>query len=333
MAKNTSSSPQDTHRVELCSAIDIFQGLNGAATTAVLFDAMLGLALDYNQGPDAYILVRDGHACRVAAQSEPSSSASDGSPDLPAALTLALAVYDASAPASVVHDSGKVTILVPLTGTTGHQHGFLCVIQADPPAPEALHTLTLIAACGATMLDNLTGLPNRHLLMDRLRQAIAMGERGNFVVALAFIDLDGLTEVNDVYGMAAGDLLLRTVGDRIIGCTRKCDTVARLEGGKFILITLHNTILAPSAPERPAGEGGYHSYVSDVLAKIVRVLAEPLMLAGEPYVATCSIGVGVYPQAGHDAETLLLHAEAAMYSAKRNGRNRIKFYAGDPLPG
>lgn len=332
MAKNTSSTPQDTHRVELCSAIDIFQGLSGVATTAMLFDAMLGLALDYNHGPDAYILLRDGHACRVAAQSEPFSSESGGSPDLPAAIALALAMHDATAPASVVHDGGRFTILVPLTGTTGQQHGYLCVIQADAPEPEALHTLTLIAACGATMLDTLTGLPNRHMLMDRLRQAIAMGERGHFVVALAFIDIDRLAEVNDMHGMAAGDMLLRVVGDRIIGCTRKCDTVARLEGGKFVLITLHNTILAPMAPERPASEGGYYSYVSDVLSKVRRVLAEPVMLAGEPYVATCSVGVGVYPQAGHDAETLLLHAEAAMYSAKRNGRNGIKFYAGDPLP-
>lgn len=332
MTKDTSSSPHDTHRVELCSAIDIFQGLNGVATTAMLFDAMLGLALDYNQGPDAYILLREGHACHVAAQSGPLSSGNGGPPDLPATLALALAVHDASAPASVVHDGGRVTILVPLTGTTGHQHGYLCVVQADVPDPDALNTLTLIAACGATLLDTLTGQPNRHLLMDRLRQAIAMGERGHFVVALAFIDLDGLSEVNDVYGMAAGDMLLRSVGDRIIGCTRKCDTVARLEGGKFVLITLHNTVLAPSAPERPAGEGGYYSYVSDVLSKVQRVLAEPVMLAGEPYVATVSVGVGIYPQAGHDADTLLLHAEAAMYSAKRNGRNRIKFYAGDPLP-
>ena len=123
MTKDTSSSPHDTHRVELCSAIDIFQGLNGVATTAMLFDAMLGLALDYNQGPDAYILLRDGHACRVAAQSEPFSSERGGSPEMPAALALALAVYDATAPATDVDKPADGATAMAQTGATGARSG------------------------------------------------------------------------------------------------------------------------------------------------------------------------------------------------------------------
>jgi diguanylate cyclase (GGDEF)-like protein/PAS domain S-box-containing protein len=180
--------------------------------------------------------------------------------------------------------------------------------------------------------DALTGLPNRRMLMDRLSQAIAMGERGHFVVAVAFIDLDRLKYVNDSFGHEAGDALLTTIASRMAHCTRKCDTVARLGGDEFVIITLHNTILAASAPERSPGEGGYYSYVSDMLAKVQHTLAEPVMLGGEPFTATCSIGVSIYPEHGHDADTLIKHADAAMYSAKRNGRNRIKFYAGDPLP-
>ena len=175
--------------------------------------------------------------------------------------------------------------------------------------------------------DILTGLPNRRMLMDRLGQAMAMGERGNFVVAVAFIDLDRLKFINDTLGHEAGDVLLKSVAERMAGCVRKSDTVARLGGDEFVLITLHNTLFESShAP----GMGHNYAYVNEMLLKIQHVLAEPVMLGEQAHSVTCSIGVSIYPQHGADPETLLKHADAAMYSAKKNGRNRIKFYSNDP---
>ncbi|MES2900318.1 MAG: diguanylate cyclase [Pseudomonadota bacterium] len=175
--------------------------------------------------------------------------------------------------------------------------------------------------------DILTGLPNRRMLMDRLGQAIAMGERGHFVVAVAFIDLDGLKGVNDNLGHEAGDVLLKEVAARMERCVRKTDTVARLGGDEFVLISLHNTMFdAVGAP----GLGNNYAFVSEMLGKIQKVLAEPIALAGAQHSVTASIGVSIYPQHGADPETLLKHADSAMYSAKKNGRNRIKFYSNDP---
>ena len=173
--------------------------------------------------------------------------------------------------------------------------------------------------------DALTGLPNRRMLMDRLGQAIALGERGNFLVAVAFIDLDRLKFVNDSMGHEAGDTLLRTVAERMESCVRKSDTVARLGGDEFVLISLHNTT---------HGATQAHQHIADMLGKIQMALAEPLLLAGQPHSVTCSIGVSIFPQHGGDADSLLKNADAAMYTAKKNGRNQIAFYAGaraDPL--
>ena len=170
--------------------------------------------------------------------------------------------------------------------------------------------------------DVLTGLPNRRMLMDRLGQALALGERGGFTVAVAFIDLDRLKYVNDSFGHEAGDSLLKMVADRMEECVRKSDTVARLGGDEFVLISLHN---AAHDPARGA-TGGY-SYVYDMLAKIQRVLGKPIMLGDKPFSVTCSIGVSIFQQHGDEADTLLKHADEAMYVAKKNGRNKIEFYS------
>ena len=169
--------------------------------------------------------------------------------------------------------------------------------------------------------DALTGLPNRRMLMDRLNQALALGERAGFVVAVAFIDLDRLKFVNDSFGHEAGDSLLKTVAARMESCVRKSDTVARLGGDEFVLISLHTCAQDPAR-----GPAGY-SYVHDMLAKFQRMLAAPIILGGQPFSVTCSIGVSVFRQHGDDADTLLKHADDAMYVAKKNGRNKIEFYS------
>ncbi len=180
--------------------------------------------------------------------------------------------------------------------------------------------------------DALTGLPNRDLLLDRLGYATAVGERGDFVIATALIAVDGLAQLSAGMSQAHCEMLLKTVAERLTGCTRKCDTVARLDSGAFVLVTLHNTTLAADAPARPAADGGYYSYVSCALSKVQRVLGTPILIDETPLNLTCCIGVSIYPQDGHDAETLLLHADAAMRAAQRNGSNRVKFFTGDPLP-
>ncbi|MES3023054.1 MAG: diguanylate cyclase [Pseudomonadota bacterium] len=180
--------------------------------------------------------------------------------------------------------------------------------------------------------DILTGLPNRRLLMDRLGQAIAMGERGNFVIAVAFIDLDRLKHVNDTLGHDAGDLLLKTVAKRMAACVRKSDTVGRLGGDEFVLLSLHKLGAATAPGERPAiavADDDY-GYVAQMLAKIQRKLAQPLQLGEQSFGVTCSVGVSVYPRDGADAETLLKRADSAMYQAKKNGRNMVAFYADLP---
>jgi diguanylate cyclase (GGDEF)-like protein/PAS domain S-box-containing protein len=169
--------------------------------------------------------------------------------------------------------------------------------------------------------DALTGLPNRRMLMDRLGQALALAERGNFVLAVAFIDLDRLKFINDNLGHEAGDLLLKTVADRMAACVRKSDTVARLGGDEFVLVSVHRPCLQAA---------GQYPHIHDMLAKVQAALAEPVLLGGKPFSVTCSIGVSVFPQHGADPDSLLKNADAAMYQAKRNGRNKIEFYAGVP---
>ncbi len=172
--------------------------------------------------------------------------------------------------------------------------------------------------------DALTGLPNRRMLMDRMGQAMALAERGNFAMAVAFIDLDRLKFVNDSQGHEAGDELLKSVAARMQACVRKSDTVARLGGDEFVLISLHNQEGDSDAPERT------RTNIGEMLSKIQKVLAEPVMLGSASFSATCSIGVSIYPQHGSSADLLLKHADAAMYVAKNGGRNKIAFFTPQP---
>jgi diguanylate cyclase (GGDEF)-like protein/PAS domain S-box-containing protein len=167
--------------------------------------------------------------------------------------------------------------------------------------------------------DALTGLPNRRMLMDRMGQALALAERGGFVVAVAFLDLDRLKFVNDSMGHDAGDELLKSVAARMQACLRKADTVARLGGDEFVLISLHKLDAADGALARAC------LHIGEMLAKVQKVLAEPLALADTSFSATCSIGVSIYPQDGKSADLLLKQADAAMYLAKQRGRNQIVF--------
>jgi diguanylate cyclase (GGDEF)-like protein len=160
--------------------------------------------------------------------------------------------------------------------------------------------------------DVLTGLCNRNLLHDHLRQAIAHARRANELVAVAFVDLDHFKLVNDTLGHTAGDQLLKEVARRIAGSTREGDTVARLGGDEFIIVL----------PDQKRPED-----VSVVMHRVLSAVSQGTYLERHNVNMTCSIGVALFPQDGNDSETLLRNADAAMYRAKELGRGHIQFYA------
>ncbi|MFI4939668.1 MAG: diguanylate cyclase domain-containing protein [Burkholderiales bacterium] len=152
--------------------------------------------------------------------------------------------------------------------------------------------------------DILTDLPNRGLLNDRLRQAMATAKRDMAHMALMFIDLDKFKQVNDTLGHNIGDLLLKEVAMRMQHCLRESDTVARMGGDEFIvLLPFIQTELDPVA----------------VAHKILQTLNQPFELDGHTVHISASIGVAVYPEQGDDEEQLLRNADNAMYQAKENG--------------
>ncbi|HEV7856302.1 MAG TPA: EAL domain-containing protein [Herminiimonas sp.] len=162
--------------------------------------------------------------------------------------------------------------------------------------------------------DTLTGLANRALLQERLRHAITYSSRGNYPVWIAFIDLDRFKFVNDTLGHKAGDMLLRTIAERLRSVVRDTDTVARLGGDEFVLIMA----------ERPDSTMPLNV---DAVQRVLHAVAQPLIIEGHEFFPTCSIGVAIYPNDGVDSETLMSHADIAMYHAKEMGRNNFQFFA------
>lgn len=150
---------------------------------------------------------------------------------------------------------------------------------------------------------SLTELPNRYLLMDRLENAIASAARSGTGLAVLFIDLDRFKPINDTYGHEAGDLVLRTVGERLKHATRSSDTVARLGGDEFSVL-LRGTA-DPVTIER-------------VAEKIGREVSQPISIDGREVVTRPSIGIALYPTDGETGEALLRNSDAAMYHAKKH---------------
>jgi diguanylate cyclase (GGDEF)-like protein/PAS domain S-box-containing protein len=155
--------------------------------------------------------------------------------------------------------------------------------------------------------DSLTGLPNRKLFEDRLHQLLVMAERHLHPVAIMFIDLDGFKQVNDTLGHDYGDHLLKVVAERISGCLRGEDTVARMGGDEF-------AVLLPGIEHPDA--------IAIVAQKLLEALAQTIDLAGQEVSVSGSIGVSMHPNDGDDVQSLLKHADVAMYRAKEQGGNR-----------
>ncbi len=150
--------------------------------------------------------------------------------------------------------------------------------------------------------DQLTQLPNRELLRDRLRAALAHARTVHGHMALLYVDLDRFKQVNDTHGHAVGDMLLQTVANRLKGCVRETDTVARIGGDEFVVL-LHSVHAAEDA--------------DSVAGKIRQVLAQPMRLDGHDLRIEPSIGVARFPEHGEEEQQLFRHADQAMYAAKR----------------
>lgn len=162
--------------------------------------------------------------------------------------------------------------------------------------------------------DELTELPNRRLLLDRLDQSIRHARRNDQNVAVLFIDLDHFKEINDSLGHLVGDYVLIHVARLIETQFRNVDTIARLGGDEFCLIidSLEDI-----------------QKVSVVAEKLVEMLQHPICIDKHELYVTCSIGISIFPSDGDTPETLLRNADAAMYKAKNEGRNSYRFYTED----
>lgn len=159
--------------------------------------------------------------------------------------------------------------------------------------------------------DALTELPNRLLLDERLTQAMALARRRRSLLAVLFVDLDRFKRINDSLGHAIGDQLLRSVAQRMMVCVRDSDTVSRQGGDEFVVL------LPEIARVKDAAV---------IAQKILASLGAPHRIENRDLHATASIGIGVYPGDGTDADTLLRHADIAMLDAKTRGRAQYRFF-------
>jgi diguanylate cyclase (GGDEF)-like protein len=161
--------------------------------------------------------------------------------------------------------------------------------------------------------DALTGLPNRTLLHDRLRQAV-FAQRAIRSIAVVFIDLDHFKFVNDSLGHTLGDELLKSMGERLRTVLRPGDTVARLGGDEFVLILNDQT---------------NEDVIFRAMQRVAAKVSEPITIDGKELYITCSAGISLYPQDGPDVDTLLRNADVAMYRAKEAGRNNFQFFTAE----
>jgi diguanylate cyclase (GGDEF)-like protein/PAS domain S-box-containing protein len=158
--------------------------------------------------------------------------------------------------------------------------------------------------------DTLTGLPNRNMLYEHLRQEMKKTDRSQLPMALVFVDLDYFKEINDTLGHDKGDVLLKQVANRLLSCVRTSDIVARLGGDEFTVIL--SELRKPADVERTAQE-------------ILKKMSTPFQLGEDIAHISSSIGIALYPHDGADADSLMKSADKAMYGAKQKGRNRCNY--------
>ncbi len=200
-------------------------------------------------------------------------------------------------------------VMVGIYDERNNFSGHYCLMSDITERKQAEERLKQLA-----LYDSLTGLPNRQLLDDRLRQIISDADRGNYIVAVLFIDIDYFKYVNDTFGHSAGDKLLKMVATQLGTGLRASDTIARLGGDEFAIVL----------PEiHHVGE------VAGMVRKIQQLLDLPFIVDGREIHVSVSIGITLYPLDEDDAEGLLKSADTAMYHAKESGRNTFRLYTPD----
>ena len=196
-----------------------------------------------------------------------------------------------------------------LESTAGGGGEVVCIAHNLSSRREAEATI-----CRLAYFDSLTGLPNRALLQDRLNQSLAKAQRESTPLAVLYLDLDRFKDINDTLGHDNGDLFLQTVAQRLQGCVRKSDTLARIGGDEFVIL------LGSAKDERN---------VAFVAEHLRALLAPPIRLGDQDLFPSASIGIALYPHDGETSELLLKHAEMAMYSAKAQGKNAHQFFSAE----
>ncbi len=195
----------------------------------------------------------------------------------------------------------------PILDESGHFLGYRGISRDITEKKSIVEQIRFLATH-----DSLTGLPNRVMFMELLNQTIRSARRyPEHSFAVLFIDLDRFKSVNDTYGHHAGDLLLKDVAERLRQPLRESDVVARLGGDEFVVLLQH--LKSPLQAEQTA-------------TKLLRIFDTPLQVSGHAYDISASIGISFYGRDAMDAETLMQHADSAMYIAKDEGRNNAQFY-------
>ncbi len=246
---------------------------------------LLGYTADEMRGASLFSFVDDEGRAAIAANAQQQRQGIKGQQDVKFLRKDGRALWTLVSAAALVDADGRyagtLAMVVDITERIGAEEAL---------RHQALH-------------DALTDLPNRTLLQDRLAQALRSAQRDGHPLALLLLDLDRFKEVNDTFGHAAGDRLLRQVGRRLRRVVRAADTVARLGGDEFaVLLSATDT-------------GG----ATTVAEKIRRALEQPVGRGGYRVSAEASIGIALYPAHGAEAATLLQHADVALYAAKRTG--------------
>ncbi|MBT5660238.1 MAG: EAL domain-containing protein, partial [Rhodospirillaceae bacterium] len=196
--------------------------------------------------------------------------------------------------------------LVVSEAVLGDKHLFIGVIRDVTERKEIESKLVHMAS-----YDSLTSLPNRSLLTDRIDQALAAARRHDESLAVLFFDLDRFKDINDTFGHEVGDKFLVAIAERLQHATRETDTVARLGGDEFVILL--------------SGVEG-EAHVGRVIDKIIDDLTQPITIDGNEFFPSSSIGISLFPRDGDDSQTLLKHADAAMYNAKESGRNQYRYF-------
>jgi diguanylate cyclase (GGDEF)-like protein/PAS domain S-box-containing protein len=223
----------------------------------------------------------------------------------------------------------KACWTVPVKAHDGRVIGILAFYYRVCRRPNKLHEQLAEVATSLSMLameqarsrarihhlaffDNLTNLPNRSLLHIQANKTIAQAARDNTQLAILFIDIDHFKQVNDSLGHPAGDALLCIVAERLREAIREVDILCRYSGDEFVIVLTQCDSV----------------HASDLAGRLLAILSAPCQVGEIPLSPACSIGISLFPEDGHDMDTLIHAADMAMYQAKQKGRNCFSFFSG-----